>query len=146
MTSRPEMTEETVASETAASPVVLWELNTLRSLRDELGDSRPVARFLSTYLSMLPGRVLRISKGLCQHDTNATLDAVLSLKISSAMVGAMEAESQCRAMESMIRNHCLASAAEVLPALRSAAERCLAAAPQVLGNAAAGAPHHLRSS
>lgn len=75
----------------------------LQALADELGDSTPALRFLSTYLSMLPDRIRSISSGLCTHDVNASMDAILSLKITSGMVGALETEGQCRAMEMMIR-------------------------------------------
>nr|WP_306422821.1 Hpt domain-containing protein [Paenarthrobacter aurescens] len=100
-----------------------------------MGDSTPALRFLSTYLSMLPGRILRISNGLCRHDPDASMDAVLSLKISSAMVGALETEDQCRAIESMIREDHFDSAVLALPALRNSTDRCFAAGPQLLGKA-----------
>jgi HPt (histidine-containing phosphotransfer) domain-containing protein len=107
----------------------------LQTLAEELGDYRPALRFLSTYLSMLPGRILRISDGLCQHDADASIDAILSLKISSAMVGALETENQCTAIESMIREDHFDSAVQALPALQSTTDRCFAAGPQLLGQA-----------
>ncbi|MFE4198706.1 Hpt domain-containing protein [Paenarthrobacter sp. NPDC056912] len=107
----------------------------LQALAEELGDSKPALRFLSTYLSMLPGRILRISNGLCQHDADASMDAVLSLKISSAMVGALETENQCRAIESMIREQHFDYAVQALPALQNSTDRCFAAGPQLLGKA-----------
>ncbi|MGJ3192932.1 Hpt domain-containing protein [Paenarthrobacter nitroguajacolicus] len=107
----------------------------LQALAEELGDSRPALRFLSTYLSMLPGRILRISNGLCHHDADASMDAILSLKISSAMVGALETEDQCRAIETMIREDHFDSAVQALPALQNSTDRCFAAGPQLLGKA-----------
>lgn len=107
----------------------------LQALAEELGDSQPALRFLSTYLTMLPGRFLRLSNGLCRHDLDASMDAVLSLKISSAMVGAVETESQCRAIEMMIREDHFDSAVEALPELRKSTDRCFAAGPQLLGTA-----------
>jgi HPt (histidine-containing phosphotransfer) domain-containing protein len=107
----------------------------LQTLAEELGDSKPALRFLSTYLSMLPGRILRISNGLCQHDADASMDAILSLKISSAMVGALETEDQCRAIETMIKEDHFDWAVQALPALRNSTDRCFAAGPQLLGRA-----------
>ncbi|ASN22648.1 hypothetical protein CGK93_22390 [Arthrobacter sp. YN] len=104
----------------------------LQALAEELDDSAPAIRFLSTYLSMLPGRILRISTGLCLHDADASMDAVLSLRISSAMVGAVETENQCRAIEAMIREHHFDSAVLALPALQNSTDRCSAAGPQLL--------------
>ncbi|ABM07177.1 Hpt domain-containing protein [Paenarthrobacter aurescens] len=107
----------------------------LTVLADELGDSTPALRFLSTYLSMLPDRMLRISNALCRHDVDASIDAILSLKVSSAMVGALETEDQCRAIELMIREDHFDSAVEAFPALQNSTDRCFAAGPQLLGKA-----------
>ncbi|MDR6438970.1 HPt (histidine-containing phosphotransfer) domain-containing protein [Paenarthrobacter nicotinovorans] len=110
----------------------LLETCKLQALAEELGDSAPAVSFLSTYLSMLPGRILRISNGLCLHDADASMDAVLSLKISSAMVGAVETENQCRAIESMIRDDHFDSAVLALPALQNSTDHCFAAGPKLL--------------
>lgn len=107
----------------------------LQALADELGDSTPAIRFLSTYLTMLPERILSISSGLCAHDVNASMDAILSLKISSAMVGALDTENQCRAIERMIREDHFDSAVQAFPALQNSTDRCFAAGPQLLGKA-----------
>ncbi|YCK82230.1 Hpt domain-containing protein [Arthrobacter sp. D3-18] len=115
--------------------VVVLEPCRLQALADELGDSTPALRFLSTYLSMLPERIRSISSGLCEHDVSASMDAVLSLKISSAMVGALETESQCRAIEQMIREDHFDSAVQAFPALQNSTDRCFAAGPQLLGKA-----------
>jgi HPt (histidine-containing phosphotransfer) domain-containing protein len=122
-------------SEEAERQIPALEPCRLQALADELGDSTPALRFLSTYLSMLPGRLLRISNGLCEHDADASMDAVLSLKISSAMVGALETEDQCMAIESMIREDHFDYAVQALPALRQYTDRCYAAGPQLLGKA-----------
>jgi len=107
----------------------------LQQLADELGDSTPAIGFLANYLSMLPGRILSISSGLIGHDAEASMDAILSLKISSAMVGAVETEQQCRAIEVMIREDHLESAVQAFPALQQSTDRCFAAGPQLLGKA-----------
>ncbi|MCM0615720.1 Hpt domain-containing protein [Paenarthrobacter sp. TYUT067] len=103
-----------------------WDLSRIQSLADELGNPRPALRFLAKYLSMLPQRVERIVHAVDEGDASETTTALLSLKISSAMVGALETEHQCRAMESMIRENHFDDAAQALPALRQTTDRCLA--------------------
>lgn len=76
-----------------------WDLSRIHSLADELGNPQPALRFLAKYLSMLPQRVERIVHALDDRDAAETTTALLSLKISSAMVGALETEHQCRAIE-----------------------------------------------
>lgn len=107
----------------------------LQELADELGDSTPALGFLANYLSMLPDRMLNISSGLCGHDSVASMDAILSLKISSAMVGALETEERCKVIELMIREDHFDSAVQAFPALQQSTDRCFAAAPQLLGTA-----------
>ncbi|MFK0039069.1 Hpt domain-containing protein [Paenarthrobacter sp. NPDC090517] len=107
-------------------------MSRIQSLADELGDPGPALRFLAKYLSMLPERVERIVHAFEEHDESETTTALLSLKISSAMVGALETEHQCRAIESMIRDNHFDDATQALPALRQTADRCLASRSDLL--------------
>jgi len=109
-----------------------WDLTRIQSLADELGNPRPALRFLAKYLSMLPQRVERIVHAVDEGDSSETTTALLSLKISSAMVGALETEHQCRAMESMIRENQFDDAAQALPALRQTADRCVASGSHLI--------------
>jgi HPt (histidine-containing phosphotransfer) domain-containing protein len=102
------------------------DLGRLQSLAEELGNPAPALRFLSKYLAMLPQRVDRIVHAVDEHDAEETTTALLSLRISSAMVGAVETEHQCRAMESMIREDHFDDAAHALPTLRQTTDRCVA--------------------
>ena len=111
-------------------------MGTLRALVEELGDAAHVLRFLSTYLSMLPTRMGRIDVGLAAAEAEPSLEAVLSLKISSSMVGARVTERHCRAMEMMIRKDRLSDAIQALPALRRVTDQCYAARPHLLDRAA----------
>ncbi|MEV7607778.1 Hpt domain-containing protein [Paenarthrobacter sp. NPDC089322] len=112
-----------------------FEIRRLQALAEQLGDIQPVLRLCSTYLSMLPGRIMSIWNGLKEEDEDATMTAVLSLKVSSAMVGALETEHQCRELELMIRDHHMGFVAQALPALQVYGERCIAAGPQLLNQA-----------
>lgn len=101
----------------------------LQVLADELGAAEPAQLFLAKYLSLLPRRIQRITKGLLERDAAASMDAVLSLKITSAMVGALETEGHCHALEAMILKNQFDYAVQALPALQHSTDRCLAAQP-----------------
>ncbi|MDP9694394.1 UNVERIFIED_ORG: hypothetical protein J2X79_001949 [Arthrobacter globiformis] len=51
--------------------------------------------FLATYLDMLPGRLERIVQALETRDAEEAMDAVMSLKVTSAMAGARHLEHEC---------------------------------------------------
>lgn len=112
-----------------------FDMERLRNLADDLGDPAPALRFLNKYLSMLPNRVGRIVEAVEHGDPIETTTAVLSLRITSAMVGAVETEHQCRAIESMIRDDHFVEAASALPALQQTANRCVASRSDVISAA-----------
>lgn len=58
------------------------------ALSDGLGDAEAFCRFMRRYEESLPARVSRIKQAVEAQDVHAFMDAVLSLKTSSAMVGA----------------------------------------------------------
>lgn len=115
-------------------------LQAARNLADETGSSRIALQFLSDYLDMLPARLQRILRGLQASDVETSMDAILSLKIASAMAGAFDVEACCHGIEALIRReqfpmareNALALAINVLclvnrtPALLAGAEDSLA--------------------
>lgn len=111
------------------------DLDKIRALADELGSPDPALRFLTKYLSMLPHRVKRIVTAVEQGDAEETTIAVLSLKVSSFMVGAVDTETQCRALEMMIRNDRFDDATRALPALRHTTDACTAAQRSIVAAA-----------
>lgn len=119
-----------------------WDVSRIQCLADELGDPKPAMRFLAKYLAMLPQRVERIVHACEEQDEAETTTALLSLKISSAMVGALETEHQCRAIESMIRGNHFDDAAQALPSLQQTADRCLASRSNVIRAAHASLNRH----
>jgi HPt (histidine-containing phosphotransfer) domain-containing protein len=71
-------------TDSLVDPTVLTELQA------ELGgDQSIVSRFVSSYIDLLPWRVGRLHHALNNLDMEDAMDAVLSLKTSSAMVGAI---------------------------------------------------------
>jgi HPt (histidine-containing phosphotransfer) domain-containing protein len=82
-------------------PQVL-DTDTFQALTDEVGED--VARaFLDEYLTMLPARAAKIFKGLAGNDLEPTLEAIISLKASSAMVGAFRLEAYCSDLERALK-------------------------------------------
>lgn len=61
----------------------------LHALRSELGDTSVTSAFVRKYVAMLPLRVSRLRHALDEGNMDDAVDAVLSLKTSSDMVGAV---------------------------------------------------------
>ena len=87
-------------------------LQAARNLADETGSSRIALQFLSDYLDMLPARLQRILLGLQASDVETSMDAILSLKIASAMAGAFDVEACCHGIEALIRREQFPTARE----------------------------------
>lgn len=70
----------------STAPVL--DYGALHRLGEQLEDPDVLCRFLRRYLSMLEVRIARLDEALAHADQSAWMDAVLSLKTSSSMVGA----------------------------------------------------------
>lgn len=67
----------------------LLDSGVLEALREELdGDDGNCRGFVQSFITCLPRRVERLLRSLAGGDYGSAMDAVLSLKISSQMVGA----------------------------------------------------------
>lgn len=77
----------------------------------------------SRYRQLLPRRVHRIVTAVDQGDLDCAMDAALSLKVSSCMVGAGELHVLAARIESHLRRVDLAAAASVAEQLAPTAER-----------------------
>lgn len=55
--------------------------------------------FLGTYLRLLPGRIDRIAGTIARADLDAAMDAVLSQKVTSSMIGAIRLEQYCQGLQ-----------------------------------------------
>ncbi|MBT2522383.1 Hpt domain-containing protein [Arthrobacter sp. ISL-28] len=85
----------------------------LTVLVDDAGDTA-AQRFFSEYLDLLPARVSKVIGGLTSSDVAASRDAVVSLKVTSAMAGAVRMEHYCRQLEERLAARRLPDAAAVL--------------------------------
>ncbi|MCZ2404829.1 hypothetical protein IV498_17015 [Paenarthrobacter sp. Z7-10] len=59
--------------------------------------------FMASYLEMLPSRIARILAAVLSGDPESSMDAVLSLRVSSGMSGACRLEQNCRELETALR-------------------------------------------
>ncbi|MEW1812473.1 Hpt domain-containing protein [Pseudarthrobacter phenanthrenivorans] len=95
-------------SEGNGQPVPLLDGEVLDRLLDELdGDEGLWTIFVRDYLNHLPRRIERIRLTLTTGDGKGAMDAVLSLKTSSQMVGAERLAAHALALERSIREHAL---------------------------------------
>ncbi|MDN5900460.1 MAG: Hpt domain-containing protein [Brachybacterium sp.] len=70
------------------STAVILDDDALHHLGEQLGDSGILCGFLDRYLALLEQRIARLERALAAADRDDWIDAVLSLKTSSAMAGA----------------------------------------------------------
>lgn len=108
--------------DTLAEPCPFDE-QVLHRLAEQLSDERPAVAFATGYLEQLDHRVTRLRSALDQGDQEQSMDAALSLKVSSATVGARELESLAVAVEGLLRTGRTAAALRVGAALPAAAAR-----------------------
>ncbi|VXB77250.1 Hpt domain-containing protein [Arthrobacter sp. 9AX] len=112
-------------------------LQPIQTLADET-DSGIALQFLSDYLEMLPARLQRIFTGLNGRDIEASLDAILSLKIASAMAGAFDTEAYCRGIEALVRAGQFPQALERAQGLAANVLCLISSTPAVLASARDG--------
>lgn len=85
----------------------------LMILAEDAGDTA-AHRFFEEYLDLLPSRVWRVVCGLTDAEPADFLEAVVSLKVASAMAGAIRMEHYCRQLEDALADRALPDAAAVL--------------------------------
>ncbi|GAA2857285.1 Hpt domain-containing protein [Paenarthrobacter ilicis] len=82
----------------------LVDRTVLTGLQAELGGDRAIiGAFVRNYAAMLPWRVARLHTALANLDIDDAMDAVLSLKTSSHMVGAVCMERLATELEIRFR-------------------------------------------
>lgn len=94
----------------------LVDPSVLERLRTELEDCSGYTQvFVAGYIECLPQRIERLRLALTTGDWPGAVDAVLSLKTSSQMVGAELLASLALELEAELRNSASADPAVVLP-------------------------------
>jgi HPt (histidine-containing phosphotransfer) domain-containing protein len=106
-----------------AEPPVVFDADAVARLAGGVDDAAFAAVFVATYRRLLPGRVGRIATALAEADLDTAIDATLSLKVSSATLGAEELCRLALALEARLRRADLAGANVAAAGLPAAAER-----------------------
>lgn len=75
----------------------------LEELEEELAGTGLAQRFARDYAAMWDQRYTRLAAAVEEHDGDSALDAAISLKISSAMVGGTRLARLAELLEAMIR-------------------------------------------
>lgn len=75
----------------------------LRELEEQLDGSELARRFARDYAAMWDQRCSKLASAVQNQDLEATLDAVISLRITSAMVGGLRLARLAEILESVIR-------------------------------------------
>lgn len=76
----------------------------LEELEEELAGTGMAQRFARDYAAMWDERYTRLATAVHRHDGDSALDAAISLKISSAMVGGLRLAKLAELLEAMIRS------------------------------------------
>jgi HPt (histidine-containing phosphotransfer) domain-containing protein len=87
----------------AAALLPLIDATVLDELDDELAGSGLAHRFARDYAAMWDMRLARLGTAVDSQDEASALDAVISLKISSAMVGGVRLAKLAELLEALIR-------------------------------------------
>ncbi|MHA7175605.1 hypothetical protein ACX80D_03030 [Arthrobacter sp. Sr24] len=94
-------------------------LATLESLEESLdGEQALCQRFVSTYVDMWPGRFVRIFEAVSAGHSEHAMDAVLSLRSSCKMIGAVRLGELADDLVNDLNAGCMAAATKHLKALR----------------------------
>lgn len=90
-------------SQEAARLLPLVDAAVLEELEDELAGPGLAQRFARDYAAMWDQRYARLAAAVDNQDRDSALDAVISLKITSAMVGGLRLAKLAELLEAVIR-------------------------------------------
>lgn len=93
-------------------PVPDYDPLKLMVLAHEAGETA-AQRFLDDYLRVLPARQGRILAELSKGEVEEAMDAVVSLKVTSSMVGAIRLNGYCQQLQDQLTIGHIADAAAV---------------------------------
>ena len=113
----------------------LLHFDRVRELAAQLDSPADTLKFLETYLAMLPDRLERILRGIIDCDQEASHEAVLSLKVASAMSGAINAELCCLELEPLVRGNQFGLALKSARRLSTEVSALYETAPAILAEA-----------
>ena len=109
-----------VPPNTAQPDLPLVDLTVLAHLEQQLNDAGPARTFARDYITGFADRHLRLVRSVADQDRPAALEAALSLRNSSLMVGARRLAALTAAFEAAVSSADLHAARRTLPGI----ERC----------------------
>lgn len=89
----------------------------LDALHDELADPQLYRLYVGQYLAMWPNRYQRLVSALQAENNEALMDAVLSVKTSAGMLGALRLVRLAREVEDEVRSQRMYRVRVLLPEL-----------------------------
>lgn len=98
----------------------------LERLSEELGDRDVANRIAAIYLELLEERVGRLRSACDEGDVEKALETTLTLKVTSATVGAVGVSGCAERVERRLRDRGVCAIVERLEALQQAAAETLA--------------------
>lgn len=104
----------------------------IREMGEEL-DHASALTFLSAYLDFLPERLATLCAAVALEDGAAAMDRVLSLKVSSTMVGACRLSALAEALQGLVCTGNWAAAEPLLAELAASVTAVLAAGRAAVG-------------
>ena len=110
----------------------LFDPQVIHTLARNLGNNALALRFLSDYLALLPRRKIRIIDAIRDDDPETAMDAILSLKIASSMVGAHDAEDRSLVLQSLVAKGHLEQSRPEATALGAAIDALVIEGPGIL--------------
>jgi HPt (histidine-containing phosphotransfer) domain-containing protein len=93
--------------------------NLLHELEEDFDDPAPVRSFAHDFITFWDERYLRLADAVKQGDAAASLDALLSVRIASTMVGAVRLARFAAELELSLKRGHLEAVSEALPALQT---------------------------
>lgn len=91
------------AAQEAAGLLPLVDGAVLQELEEDLAGTGIAQRFARDYTAMWDQRYSRLAAAVHRQDSDSALDAAISLKISSAMVGGLRLSRLAELLEALIR-------------------------------------------
>ncbi|WP_138442262.1 Hpt domain-containing protein [Sinomonas susongensis] len=119
------MTAPGIPSEETGNALPLVDPTALRVLAEDVGPES-AASFARDFVRIWPRRRDNLTAALKQDDYDGALDAALSLRTSSTMVGASQLAGLACELERRLRADGTAAAARLLPAVVECGERTVA--------------------
>lgn len=104
----------------------LLDLTAIQLLEDQLDNPLIARTFVRDFTRLWEKRYRALAVSIAGHDAVAALEAVLSLKTSSTMVGGIQLALKAAELENVIRSRDLREARDLLPGIAQCGEATVA--------------------